>query len=62
MNTKKPVAHHPAAPSPWGRLLKPEEIDRVTAYVISIKGTTPANPKAPEGTVDTVATAAPTGN
>lgn len=47
---------------PWGRLLKPEEIDQVTAYVISIKGTTPPNPKAPEGTVDTVAAPAPSGN
>jgi cytochrome c oxidase cbb3-type subunit 3 len=47
---------------PWGRLLKPEEIDQVTAYVISIRGTTPPNPKAPEGTVDTVNAVAPTGN
>jgi len=46
---------------PWGRLLKPEEVDQVTAYVISIKGTTPPNPKAPEGTVDTVAAPAPSG-
>ena len=27
MNTKKPVAHHPAAPSPWGRLLQAREYD-----------------------------------
>lgn len=47
----------------WERLLKPEEIDNVTAYVISLQGTTPANPKAPEGIVDTVTVApAPTGN
>jgi cytochrome c oxidase cbb3-type subunit III len=46
---------------PWGRLLKSEEIEQVTAYVISIKGTTPPNPKAPEGTVDTVAAPAPAG-
>lgn len=45
----------------WERLLKPDELDEVTAYVISLKGTTPANPKAPEGTVDTTAAAAPTG-
>jgi cytochrome c oxidase cbb3-type subunit 3 len=47
---------------PWGRLLKPEEVDQVTAYVISLRGTSPANPKAPEGTVDTVTTAAPARN
>ena len=48
---------------PWGRLLKPEEVDNVSAYVISLQGTKPTNPKAPEGTVDTTATvAAPTGN
>jgi cytochrome c oxidase cbb3-type subunit 3 len=47
---------------PWGRLLKPEEIDQVTAYVLSLKGTNPANPKAPEGTVDTVTAVAPTRN
>lgn len=47
---------------PWGRLLKPEEVDNVTVYVMSLQGTTPTNPKAPEGVVDTVATApAPTG-
>lgn len=46
---------------PWGRLLRPEEIDQVTAYVISLKGTSPPNPKAPEGTVDAVALATPTG-
>lgn len=47
----------------WGRLLKPDELNNVIAYVISLKGTTPANPKAPEGTVDTVTTtpAAPSG-
>lgn len=43
---------------PWGRLLKPEEVDHVSAYVLSLQGTTPTNPKAPEGVVDTVTTAA----
>ncbi len=43
----------------WGRLLKPEEVDEVTAYVLSIRGSRPANPKAPEGVVDTTAAAAP---
>ncbi len=33
----------------WGKLLKPEQIDNVTAYVASLKGSNPANPKAPEG-------------
>lgn len=33
----------------WSKLLKPEEVDRVTAYVWSLYGTTPAQPKAPEG-------------
>ena len=40
---------------PWGRMLKPEELEQVTAYVISLHGTKPANPKAPEGTVDAAA-------
>jgi cytochrome c oxidase cbb3-type subunit III len=44
---------------PWGRLLKPEEVDQVAAYVMSLQGTKPANPKAPEGTVDTTAAVAP---
>ena len=43
----------------WERLLRPEELDQVVAYVISLRGTKPATPKAPEGVVDTVATAAP---
>jgi cytochrome c oxidase cbb3-type subunit III len=33
----------------WGRLLKPDQVNAVTVYVASLKGTTPANPKAPEG-------------
>ena len=33
----------------WGKMLKPEQTDAVTAYVISIHGTNPVNPKAPEG-------------
>jgi cytochrome c oxidase cbb3-type subunit 3 len=47
----------------WGRMLKPEQTDAVTAYVISIQGTNPVNPKAPEGVKaesDSV-TAAPVG-
>lgn len=33
----------------WGPLLKPEEVNQVTAYVWSINGTNPPNPKAPQG-------------
>lgn len=36
---------------PWGKLLKPEQIDAVTVYVASLRGTNPPNAKAPEGTV-----------
>ncbi len=35
----------------WERLLKPEQVNAVTAYVISLKGTNPKDAKAPEGTV-----------
>lgn len=33
----------------WERLLKPEQVNAVTAYVISLKGTNPKDAKAPEG-------------
>jgi cytochrome c oxidase cbb3-type subunit 3 len=33
----------------WGQVLKPEEIPTVVAYVISLNGTEPPNPKAPQG-------------
>lgn len=33
----------------WGSMLKPEELSHVVAYVKSLQGTSPANPKAPEG-------------
>jgi cytochrome c oxidase cbb3-type subunit 3 len=33
----------------WGKLLKPGQVDAVTAYVISIHGSNPANPKEPQG-------------
>ncbi|MBX3174421.1 MAG: c-type cytochrome [Gemmatimonadaceae bacterium] len=36
---------------PWERILRPEQVNAVTAYVISLAGTNPPNPKAPEGTV-----------
>lgn len=33
----------------WGQSLKPDEVNAVVAYVISLQGTTPAAPKAAEG-------------
>jgi len=35
----------------WERLLQPEQVDAVTAYVLSLKGTNPPSPKPPEGVV-----------
>jgi cytochrome c oxidase cbb3-type subunit 3 len=46
----------------WGQSLKPNEVDVVVAYVISLQGTTPATPKAPQGTADTTAAAPPSGS
>ena len=34
---------------PWESVLKPDEFKGVTFFVASLKGTSPANPKAPEG-------------
>lgn len=36
---------------PWNKTLKPKDIAKVASYVLSFQGTTPANPKAPEGDV-----------
>ena len=33
----------------WKAVLPSDEIDNVTAYIRSLKGTNPANPKAPQG-------------
>lgn len=33
----------------WKQTLKPKEIAQVCSYVLTLHGTTPANPKAPEG-------------
>lgn len=41
----------------WGQSLKPDEVTAVVAYVLSLQGTHPANPKAPEGVVDSAAPA-----
>lgn len=34
---------------PWEKSLKPEQLQTVVAYVASLKGSSPANPKAPQG-------------
>ncbi len=34
---------------PWEKSLKPEQMTAVAAYVLSLAGTSPANPKGPEG-------------
>ncbi|MBF0491337.1 MAG: c-type cytochrome [Deltaproteobacteria bacterium] len=33
----------------WGAILKPDELNQVVVYVKSLKGSNPANPKAPQG-------------
>jgi cytochrome c oxidase cbb3-type subunit 3 len=33
----------------WGKMLSPEQVNAVTAYVASLAGTNPTNPKAPQG-------------
>jgi len=35
----------------WGKALKPEDVSAVAAYVITLHGTKPANPKAAQGIV-----------
>lgn len=34
---------------PWGKVLKPAQLDAVVAYVFTLRGTNPASPKAPQG-------------
>ena len=34
----------------WGKLLRPDQLTAVAAYVLSLQGTHPAAPKAPQGT------------
>jgi cytochrome c oxidase cbb3-type subunit 3 len=43
----------------WGQSLAPDKINAVVAYVISLQGTTPTNPKAPDGVRDSTPAAAP---
>lgn len=33
----------------WGNVLKPDDLTAVTAYVLTLRGTHPATPKAPQG-------------
>ncbi|WP_369047588.1 cbb3-type cytochrome c oxidase N-terminal domain-containing protein [Tenacibaculum sp. UWU-22] len=35
----------------WNKTLKPQDIQKVASYIISLQGTTPANPKAPQGDI-----------
>ena len=34
---------------PWSKVLKPNQLDAVVAYVYTLRGTNPPNPKAPQG-------------
>ena len=34
---------------PWGKILKPDQLTAVAGYVLTLKGTTPKTPKAPQG-------------
>jgi len=34
---------------PWKAILNPEKIGQVAAFVVSLKGSNPPNPKAPQG-------------
>jgi cytochrome c oxidase cbb3-type subunit 3 len=34
---------------PWGKTLKPDQLTAVAAYVLTLRNTTPAAPKAPQG-------------
>jgi cytochrome c oxidase cbb3-type subunit III len=38
---------------PWAKMLKPEQLEHVTAYVASLKGSNPPNPKPPQGQLST---------
>ena len=38
---------------PWVKMLKPDQLQAVTAYVVTLRETHPSNPKAPQGVVIT---------
>ena len=42
---------------PWGKTLKPDQLKAVAGYVLTLRGTTPKAPKAPQG-IDTDSAAA----
>ncbi len=42
---------------PWQDQLSPEQMQQVSSYILTMKGTTPANPKAPQGELYTPAPA-----
>ena len=44
----------------WGKSLSPQDVRNVTFYVMSLQGTNPANPKAPQGEKFTAPVAVPT--
>ncbi len=44
---------------PWGKLLKPDAVETVTAYVMSLHGTNPPNPKEPQGAKEGAESSAP---
>lgn len=35
----------------WGKTLKPEKIEQVASYIMTLEGTTPAKPKEPQGDI-----------
>jgi len=34
---------------PWAKVLAPKDVERVVAYIATLRGTNPADPKAPQG-------------
>ncbi|MEO7360159.1 MAG: cbb3-type cytochrome c oxidase N-terminal domain-containing protein [Gemmatimonadaceae bacterium] len=38
---------------PWGKILKPDQVNAVVAYIASLQGTQPANAKPPQGVIVT---------
>jgi len=45
---------------PWGKMLKPDQVNALTAFVVSLHGTKPPDPKPPQGPpADSATTAAP---
>ena len=38
----------------WGNMLSDDQIKAAAIYVKSLRGTNPANPKAPQGVLDTL--------